>query len=108
MKTSLNTVMKRGANKAHLRIYGEIRDEYLNLVVENNGRSMTNEELTALKNKVFTRRYTKETTHSNIGLKNIHDRLVLNYDQHAGIKLDSMQGQGFSVKLVIPSTSRRI
>ena len=38
----------------------------------------------------------------HIGLKNIHDRLVLHYDQTAGIELDTMQGQGFSVRLVIP------
>ncbi|NOU90151.1 HAMP domain-containing protein [Paenibacillus sp. LMG 31460] len=93
---------EEGFEQAHLRIYGEVRGEYLNLVVENNGRSMTNDELTALKNKVYTPVYEGNYSPQHIGLKNIHDRLVLNYDPTAGILLDSMQGQGFSVKLVIP------
>lgn len=74
----------------------------MNLVVENNGRSMTNDELTALKNKIYTPAHEGNYSLEHIGLKNIHDRLVLNYDPTAGVALDSMQGQGFSVRLVIP------
>lgn len=93
---------EEGFEQAHLRIYGEVRGEYLNLVVENNGRSMTNDEMTALRNKIYTPAYAGNYSAQHIGLKNIHDRLVLNYDPTAGILLDSMQGQGFSVQLVIP------
>ncbi|KQX48604.1 cache domain-containing sensor histidine kinase [Paenibacillus sp. Root444D2] len=93
---------EEGFEHAHLRIYGEVREEYLKLVVENNGPSMTDDELTALKNKIYAPVYEENYSPQHIGLKNIHDRLVLNYDPTAGILLDSMQGQGFSVKLVIP------
>ncbi|KRF21658.1 sensor histidine kinase [Paenibacillus sp. Soil787] len=93
---------EEGFEQAHLRIYGELRGEYLNLVVENNGHSLTNDEMTALKNKVYTPVYEGNYSLQHIGLKNIHDRLVLHYDTTAGILLDSMQGQGFSVQLVIP------
>ncbi|BBH21417.1 hypothetical protein Back11_27620 [Paenibacillus baekrokdamisoli] len=93
---------EEGFEQAHLRIYGEVRGGYLNLVVENNGRSMTNDELTALKDKIYTPAYEGNYSLEHIGLKNIHDRLVLNYDKAAGIALDTMQGHGFSVKLVIP------
>lgn len=93
---------EEGYEQAHLHIYGEMRGEYLNLVVENNGPSMTNDELTALRNKIYTPAEEGNYSPQHIGLKNIHDRLVLNYDPTAGILLDSMQGQGFSVKLVIP------
>lgn len=92
---------EEGFEQADLHIYGEIRDGYLNLIVENNGRSMTNEELAALKNKIFTMESEEKYPFEHIGLKNIHDRLVLNYDSRSGIELDSMQGQGFSVRLVI-------
>ncbi|MGO4270511.1 sensor histidine kinase [Paenibacillus sp. TAF58] len=63
---------------------------------------MTNDELAALKNKIYTPVYEGNYSPQHIGLKNIHDRLVLNYDPSAGILLDSMQGQGFSVQMVIP------
>lgn len=91
-----------GYEQAYLTIYGEIQGEYLNLVVENNGSSMTDDELHALRNKIYTPINEGIQSFEHIGLKNIHDRLVLHYDQTAGILLDSMQGQGFSVRLVIP------
>lgn len=93
---------EEGYDQARLRIYGETRGEYLNLVVENSGSSMTNEELTVLKNKIYTPVYDESYPLDNIGLKNIHDRLFLNYDPIAGIELDTMQGKGFSVRLLIP------
>ncbi|MDQ0897697.1 MULTISPECIES: sensor histidine kinase [unclassified Paenibacillus] len=91
-----------GYDQPYLHIYGEIQGEYLNLVVESNGRSMTDDELLSLKNKIYTPVNEGNYSLEHIGLKNIHDRLVLHYDQTAGIELDSMQGQGFSVRLVIP------
>nr|WP_191297207.1 sensor histidine kinase [Paenibacillus sp. PL91] len=91
-----------GCEHATLRIYGEIRGDYMNLVVENNGTSMTVDELTSLKNKIYAPVNEGSYSLEHIGLKNIHDRLVLHYDQTAGIELDTMQGQGFSVRLVIP------
>lgn len=91
-----------GYEQANLHMYGEIRGKYLNLVVENDGKSMTGDELMALKSKVYTKVNEENYSLEHIGLKNIHDRLVLHFDQTAGIELDSMQGQGFSVRLVIP------
>ncbi|MFD0698102.1 sensor histidine kinase [Paenibacillus sp. GCM10027628] len=93
---------EEGFEQARLRIYGEVRGEYLYLVVQNNGRSMTNDELKALTNKIYTPPYEGNYSLEHIGLKNIHDRLVLHYDQTAGIVLDTMQGKGFSVQLTIP------
>lgn len=91
-----------GFEQANVHIYGEILGEHLNLVVENNGNSVTDDELESLKNKIHTPVNEENNSFEHIGLKNIHDRLVLHFDQTAGIKLDSMQGQGFSVQLVIP------
>ncbi|MEK4465264.1 histidine kinase [Paenibacillus sp. FSL H8-0315] len=91
-----------GYEQAYIHIYGEIQGDYLNLVVENNGNSVTDDELEALKNNLYTPVNEGIPSFAHIGLKNIHDRLVLHFDQTAGIKLDSMQGQGFTVRLVIP------
>jgi len=91
-----------GYEQAYVHIYGEIQGKYLNLVVENSGSSMTDDELEALRSKIYTSVNEENNSFEHIGLKNIHDRLVLHFDQTAGIKLDSMQGQGFSVRLVIP------
>ncbi|RBW70760.1 sensor histidine kinase [Bacillus taeanensis] len=94
---------EEGFYEAHLHIYGEIRGEHLYLVVENDGSSITNAELETLRKNIYAPAY---DTHEHIGLKNIHDRLVLNYGSTAGIELDSKQGKGFSVQLVIPLLSK--
>lgn len=91
-----------GYEQADLHIYGEIHGEYLNLIVENTGNSMTDAELEALRTTIHTPVHEGCHSYEHIGLKNIHDRLILHFDQTAGIRLDTMQGQGFSVRLVIP------
>ncbi len=93
---------EEGVYDAHLHIYGEIREEHLYLVVENNGPSITDVELKRLREKIYTPGDEGTDSHEHIGLKNIHDRLVLNYGPRAGIELDTKRGQGFSVRLMIP------
>ncbi|MBO1511851.1 sensor histidine kinase [Metabacillus bambusae] len=96
---------EEGFQDAHLSIYGEIKGETLTLTVENDGSSVTLSKLKSLRENIYTTPYTGTYSHEHIGLKNIHDRLVLNYGQNAGIKLDTKQGQGFLVQLVIPLDS---
>lgn len=96
---------EEGFQDAHLSIYGEIKGETLTLTVENDGLSVTLSKLQSLRENIYTTPYTGTYSHEHIGLKNIHDRLVLNYGQNAGLKLDTKQGQGFLVQLVIPLDS---
>ncbi len=93
---------EEGVYDAHLHVYGEVREEYLYLVVENDGPSLTDEELVALREKFYTTGDEEIDSHEHIGLKNIHERLVLNYGPRAGLEIDTKQGQGFSVRLKIP------
>lgn len=97
---------EEGFYDAHLYIYGEIRGQTLHLVVENNGASMTPAELQALRKNIYTKPYEGSYSQEHIGLKNIHDRLVLNYGPEAGLEIDTKQGQGFLVRLVIPLDSK--
>ncbi|WP_338788174.1 sensor histidine kinase [Metabacillus sp. FJAT-53654] len=96
---------EEGFQDTHLSIYGEIKGETLTLTVENDGPSVTLSKLQSLRENIYTTPYTGTYSHDHIGLKNIHDRLVLNYGQNAGLKLDTKQGQGFVVQLVIPLDS---
>jgi two-component system sensor histidine kinase YesM len=93
---------EEGVYDAHLHIFGEIREDYLYLVVENDGPSLTDAELEALRESIYTPGDEGTDSHEHIGLKNIHERLVLNYGPRAGIELDTKHGQGFSVRLKIP------
>ncbi|MFT0803670.1 histidine kinase [Bacillus swezeyi] len=97
---------EEGFYHSHLNIYGEIQGELLHLVVENDGPSMTHEELQTLREKIYTSSDEGTYSREHIGLKNIHDRLVLNYGQDAGLELDRKQGHGFFVRLMIPLDSK--
>ncbi|KKI89151.1 histidine kinase [Bacillus sp. SA1-12] len=93
---------EEGFFDARLLIYAEIQGQALHLVVENDGASMTLAELQNLKKNIYSAPVAGTFSNEHIGLKNIHDRLVLNYGQEAGLELDTMNGQGFSVRLTIP------
>ncbi|TWD96436.1 two-component system sensor histidine kinase YesM [Neobacillus bataviensis] len=97
---------EEGFYDAQLSIYGEIQGEILYLVVENNRSSMTPEELQTLRNNIYTKPSEGSYSMEHIGLKNIHDRLVLNYGIKAGLEIDTNQGQGFIVRLMIPVESK--
>jgi two-component system sensor histidine kinase YesM len=97
---------EEGFYDAHLNIYGEFKGEILKLVVENDGSSMTLSELQSLRENIYTAPYEGTYSHEHIGLKNIHDRLVLNYGPKAGLEIETKQGQGFLVLLVIPLDSK--
>lgn len=92
----------KGHEQAYLHIYGEIQGDHVYLVVENNKSSMTEEELRTLQNNIYKAVNEDNYSLEHIGLKNIHDRLILHFDQSAGIAVDNLQGEGFSVRLVIP------
>ena len=97
---------EEGFYDAQLNIYGEIQGEILCLVVENNGSSITSEELQILRKNIYTKPNDESYSAEHIGLKNIHDRLVLNYGIKAGLEIDTNQGKGFIVRLMIPLESK--
>ncbi|MBD1382402.1 sensor histidine kinase [Metabacillus arenae] len=93
---------EEGFYNSHLNIYGEIKEENLTLSVENSGSSVSHSKLQSLRETIYTAPHERTYSNDHIGLKNIHDRLVLNYGNNAGLKLDTKQGQSFLVQLVIP------
>ncbi|WP_100405261.1 cache domain-containing sensor histidine kinase [Bacillus solitudinis] len=101
-----NHCYEKGFYDAYLRIHGNIQGESLQLVVENDGSSMTPSELNTLRENIYSTSYEETYAHDHIGLKNIHDRLVLNYGRGAGLVLNTNQGQGFLVRISIPLDSK--
>lgn len=60
---------EEGFYDAHMNIYGEIQGELLCLVVENNGPSMTSEELQILRKNIYTKPIEGSYSAEHIGLK---------------------------------------
>ncbi|WHY72721.1 sensor histidine kinase [Fictibacillus enclensis] len=89
-------------HQAHLFIYGTLEQEYLYLFVENNGPPLRDEALQELRKNIYASTVDGDFPNEHIGLKNIYDRLLLNYGPNASLEIDTLHGKGFSVKLSIP------
>ncbi|WP_191566405.1 sensor histidine kinase [Metabacillus idriensis] len=98
---------EEGFSNAHLSISGEKQGEYLHITVENDGPGLTDAELKTLREHIYAPA-NEGYSYKHIGLKNIHDRLLLNYGPSAGIEVNSINGQGFSVDMIIPMGSRAL
>lgn len=93
---------EEGYTNARLNVFGEIRESFLYFKVENDKASLKDKELEELREYIFAPFQTESHEKEHIGLKNIQDRLVLNYGEKAGIKIGNKGGQGFVVEIFIP------
>ncbi|MCM3443002.1 sensor histidine kinase [Metabacillus halosaccharovorans] len=93
---------EEGFYDARLSIDGKRTGENVILTVENDTSSVSSSKLNSLREHIYSSSYGETNSHEHIGLKNIHDRLVLNYGENAGLKLDTKNGEGFCVELIIP------
>lgn len=77
------------------------KSEWLHIDISDNGSGMSPATLQALRRKL-------ETPHlnpnKNIGLYNINQRIKLCYGAQYGILIDSVQGKGTKVSLILPLT----
>lgn len=93
---------EEGYSNTHLAIRGEKQGNDLYFAVENDGPGLTEENLQILREHIYTPPYEGKYSYEHIGLKNIRDRLLLGYGASAEMKVDSKDGQGFSVTMRFP------
>lgn len=74
------------------------KDDALLITVEDNGRGMTQEDLTALLSSLES----SETSEKGIGLRNVHQRIRLFYGDGYGITITSMPMEGTKVNITLP------
>lgn len=79
----------------HVRVHCYIEGEYFCATVEDNGGGVGDEELKALRESVVS----KENKTEHNGLYNIARRVFLEYGKESGMRIDSIAGEGFAVRL---------
>ena len=67
--------------------------------VKDDGIGMNEEKISTVLNK--------DMNMNKVGLKNVNERLKLNYGDAYGLKIISEEGRGTEVVLVMPSTAER-
>ncbi|SIQ88587.1 MULTISPECIES: sensor histidine kinase [unclassified Paenibacillus] len=76
-----------------------LQDGGLELTVADNGVGMTPERLRDNRDALDD---PSEDKQHRIGLRNVHQRLVLNYGPGSGLRLESRDGEGTEIRLLIP------
>lgn len=85
---------KRG--RGSITITGEEKDGNILLKVRDNGAGMTAEQLAQLQRGVY------QEHHSGLGLKNVHQRILLYCGAPYGLSFESELGKGTTVSVLLP------
>jgi len=88
---------KRG--KGLLKLNAHIIDNKLQFEVEDNGAGIQLKRLAELREYIVSR---VDDSIQSIGLKNINERVFLYFGKEYGLNINSVPGEGTSVKLIIP------
>ena len=91
-------IMMKKEERGVIRITGERADGDLLLFVEDDGVGMSPERL----DRILARGAVSSDRHG-YGVRNIHERLQLNYGAEFGLSFRSIEGKGTRVQIRIPA-----
>ncbi len=97
--------LKDKASGGAIRIEALRKEEQVIVAVSDNGAGMAEAKLMELRKRLEAD--AQEEPSRRIGIKNVHDRIRLQYGKPYGIKLDSMEGNGTTVTVLLPARKGR-
>ncbi|QGH36238.1 HAMP domain-containing protein [Gracilibacillus salitolerans] len=77
--------------------------DYIEIEIQDNGSGIPEEELELVRKNLVQQ---KKFNNKGIGLMNVHQRLKLIFGEPYGLAIDSRQGEGTSVKIIVPINLR--
>ena len=101
LQTVIENSIKYGFEKKatiNIEISSRIKDEKINIIIKDDGYGIEKERLTYLK-KLLNK---KENDTDTIGLYNINRRIKLIHGEEYGLEIDSIEGEGTIVIIVLP------
>lgn len=100
VENSLYHGIKYKRAKGLIKVRGELKEQVIILTVKDTGVGMAPEELARLRNEIT--KPCKETE-KGFGLANVNERIRMNFGQEYGMTIDSVQGEGTTITIVIPA-----
>ncbi len=91
--------LEEGGENGQINVCISADEENLHIVIEDNGRGITKEELEQVRKKLNTENPELKTS---IGLYNINERIKLCYGKEHGIRIESAVAKGTAVFLDLP------
>ena len=86
--------------KGKIEIAAERTGTDLSITVKDNGIGIEDDKLAEIRSCLENRKQPMET--GRIGLKNIHERIRLNYGDDYGIRIDSVLNEGTTIGILLP------
>ncbi|WP_442637036.1 sensor histidine kinase [Rossellomorea marisflavi] len=90
---------EEGYDEAPLSITGERVGGSILFTVQNTGASISDEDLGQIRSSIYGAPSGQD---GGIGLKNIYDRLRLNFKENASFQLNTLEGRGFRIVMKLP------
>lgn len=83
----------------HIKISGKKEGNSIVLMVEDNGKGMTKEQV----DTILTRPISASVTSGGVAIKNVHERLQVYFGKEYGLKYESIFGEWTKVYVTIPA-----
>jgi len=82
-------------------VYVEVtkKGQFIHVMIKDNGEGISEEKLCEIKKNLEEHR---EKEGMRIGLRNVHQRLILTYGNESGLRIESERGNGTTVQFTIP------
>lgn len=90
--------IRKRPGKGKVTIIGRLVNDTVIMKVADDGVGMTEEQL----NELFDRSIEHIRISGSYGIKNVNDRLILQYGREYGLKYSSVKGEGTCVDVIIP------
>jgi len=97
-----NSILHGGKFPLRIRIHAEERAKELVITVKDNGLGMSEEKL----REVEERMNQPHAKFSGIGIRNVHERIQLQWGEPYGVRLDSKPDEGVCVTITLPLQRR--
>ena len=97
--------LEKKTNGGQIQVYGRRKEEVAEIVIEDNGVGMSQEEVENLRTGLDPTHQRK--SFSGIGIKNVDERIRLVYGEDYGLTIKSEVNVGTKVILVIPRVGRK-
>ncbi|MBC7961297.1 MAG: sensor histidine kinase [Vallitaleaceae bacterium] len=85
-------------------IIGKHKQNNLEITIYDNGKGMSENQLKQVRDKLD--RDVSQDDFESIGIQNVHHRLRLLFGEPYGLQIESSEGRGTAVKVVIPALSK--
>ena len=89
------------AANSDIEIKAAETDEYFDLILSDRGKGIPPERLVVI-NKRLARDIGDESDTGGIGLKNVHDRIIMSFGREYGVSVASETGRGTRVSIRLP------